>query len=89
MMARTPEGLPQVSEETFIEFLRSYNIASDKNEPEVTRRIQKENPQIYRILKIGMQNAPNREAKVYYECGMQICYELLRRQSSVLKNSEK
>lgn len=87
-MIRTLEGLPKVTEETFMEFLRNYNIASAENDPEVTRRIQEENPQIYRILNLGIQNAPTREARAYYECGMQICYELLRRQSDVLKNSQ-
>ena len=47
-MTRTLEGLPEVSEETFMEFLRNYNIASAENDPAVTRRIQEENPQIYR-----------------------------------------
>ena len=84
-MTRTPEGLPTITEETFMEFLKNYNISSVENNPEVTHRIKHENPQIYRILKIGMENAPSREARVYYECGMQICYELLRKQSSVLK----
>ena len=87
-MTRTLEGLPKVTEETFMEFLRNYNIASAENDPAVTRRIQEENPQIYRILNLGMQNAPNKEARAYYECGMQICYELLRRQNDVLKNSQ-
>ena len=79
-MTRTSEGLPKVTEETFMELLRNYDISSPENDPAVTRRIQEENPQIYRILKLGMQNAPTTEAKAYYECGMQICYELLRRQ---------
>jgi len=87
-MTRTLEGLPKVAEETFIEFLRNYDISSAENDPSVTRRIQEENPQIYRILNLGKQNAPSKEAKSYYECGMQICYELLRRQSDVLKNSQ-
>ncbi len=85
-MTRTLEGLPAVTEETFMEFLRKYNIA--ENDPAVTRRIEEENPQIYRILNLGMQNAPSKEARAYYECGMQICYELLRRQSDALKNSQ-
>jgi hypothetical protein len=88
-MTRTLDGLPKVTEETFMEFLRNYNIAPAENDPAVTRRIQEENPQIYRILNLGMQNAPSKEARAYYECGMQICYELLRRQSDVLKNSKK
>lgn len=76
----TQDGLPVVTEETFMEFLREYDIAT--NDPEVTRRIRTENPQISRILKIGMQQAPSREARAYFECGMQIVYELLRRQKS-------
>lgn len=87
MKKRTLEGLPVVTEKTFIDFLRNYNIGSENNDPEVTCRIEKENPQIYRILKIGTQQAPNKEARIYYECGMQICYELLRKQSNILKNS--
>ena len=82
-MSRTPDGLPRVTEETFIKFLCNYefDISSAKNDPRVTCRIQKENPQIHRILDIGMKNAPNREASVYYELGIQICYELLRIES--------
>ena len=87
-MTRTLEGLPKVTEETFMEFLRNYDISSVENDPSVTRRIQKENPQIYRILSLGMQKAPSEEARAYYECGIQICYELLRRQNDVLKNSQ-
>lgn len=85
MTERTLEGLPVVTEETFIEFLRNYDITSPENDPEVTHRIEQENPQIHRILRIGMKQAPNKEARSYYECGMQICYELLRRQSDVLR----
>jgi len=87
-MTGTLEGLPEVTEETFIEFLRDYDLSSVENDPSVTQRIQRENPQIYRILNLGMQNAPSKEARAYYECGIQICYELLRRQSDVLKNSQ-
>ena len=87
-MKRTSEGLPKVTEETFMELLRNYDISSPENDPAVTRRIQEENPQIYRILNLGMRKAPSNEARAYYECGMQICYELLRRQSEALKNSQ-
>ena len=87
-MTGTLEGLPEVTEETFIEFLRDYDLSSVENDPSVTQRIQRENPRIYRILNLGMQNAPSKEARAYYECGIQICYELLRRQSDVLKNSQ-
>ena len=87
-MTGTLEGLPEVTEETFIEFLRDYDLSSVENDPSVTQRIQRENPQIYRILNLGMQIAPSKEARAYYECGIQICYELLRRQSDVLKNSQ-
>ena len=86
-MTRTSEGLPKVTEETFMELLRNQDISSAEKDPAVTRRIQEENPQIYRILNLGMQNAPSNEARAYYECGMQICYELLRRQGETLKNS--
>jgi len=80
-MKKTLDGLPIVTEETFMELLKNYDISAERNDPEVTNKIKKENPQIYRILKIGMENAPNKEAKAYYECGMQICYELLRNQA--------
>ena len=81
MIKKTADGLPVVNESTFIAFVKSYPIASPENDPEVTRRIERENPQIYRLLRSGMQNAPNKEARAYYECGVQITYELLRRQS--------
>lgn len=87
-MTRTLEDLPIVTEETFMELLRNYDLASPENDPAVTLKIQKENPQIYRILNIGMKNAPSKGARSYYECGIQICYELLRRQSDILKNSQ-
>ena len=80
--------MSKITEEISMEFLRKYNIASAENDSAVSRRIQEENPQIYHILNLGMQNALNKEARVYYECRMQICYELLRRQSDVLKNSQ-
>ncbi len=83
-MTRTKDGLPKVTEETFREFLKKYDISSAENDPEVTHRIQEENPQIYRILNLGMQNAPSKEARAYYECGIQICYELLRKQNKIL-----
>lgn len=85
MANKTIDNLPIVTEKTFEEFIKKYPIASEENDPEITERIKKENPQIYRILQIGMQQAPNRAARSYYECGMQICYELLRRQSAFLK----
>ena len=81
MKQTTKDGLVVVTEDIFMDFLRNYDISSAKNDPELTRRIERENPQIYRILNLGMQNAPNKEAKAYYECGMQICYELLRKQT--------
>ena len=77
----TTDGLAVVTEEIFEEFLRNYKLNSPNNDPEVTKRIESENPQIYRILKIGMENAPTKEARAYYECGMQIVYELLRMQT--------
>ncbi len=80
-MERTPEGLPVVTEETFMDFLENYDLGSAKNDPAVTRRIEGENPEVHRILRLGIENAPSKEAKTYFECGIQICYELLRRQS--------
>jgi len=78
----TEEGLPVVTEETFMEFLQKYDISSGNNEPEVTERIRRENPQIARLFRLGMENAPNKAARVYYETGVQIAYELLRLQSA-------
>jgi len=86
-MTRTLDGLPMVSKETFMEFLREYDISNADNDPEVTRRIESENPQIFRLLNIGMKNAPNKEAKSYYKGSMQIVYELLRRESKKDKTS--
>ena len=82
---QTEDGLPIISERTFMSFLGDYNISSAHNDPAVTARLQRENPQIHRILRIGMDNAPSREARAYYECGMQIVYELLRRESKSQK----
>ena len=81
-MEKTEDGLAVVTEKTFMEFLRNYDIASLNNDPAVTARIESEQPQIFRILKLGMQGAPNKEAQAYYEMGIQITYELLRRQTS-------
>jgi len=80
-MSRTEDGLPIVTEQTFMKFLGIYDISSAENDPEVTRRIEAENPQIFRILRLGMKAAPTKEARAYYECGVQIAYELLRTQS--------
>jgi len=77
----TEDGLPVVTEEIFMEFIRSYPISFAENDPGVTERIKLENPQIYRILYLGMKSAPTRESRVYFECGVQIAYEMLRRQS--------
>ncbi|MBI2042794.1 hypothetical protein HYT25_00195 [Candidatus Pacearchaeota archaeon] len=85
-MSRTLDGLPVVTEQTLIDFSRVYAIASPNNDPLITAKIRDENPQIYRILKIGMEQAPNKEARAYYEMGMQIIYELFRGQ--VIKDSK-
>ena len=82
-MARTIDGLPIVSEETFMKFMQEYPISSAENDPEITERIKKENPQIYRLMKIGMDNAPDNEARIYFECAFQITYELLRKQNQI------
>jgi len=82
-MAKTIDGLPIVSEETFMKFVKEYPFTSEKNDPEITERIKKENPQIYRLMEIGMNSAPNNEARVYFECAFQITYELLRKQNQV------
>ncbi len=82
-MATTKDGLAVITEKTFMEFLQTYRIDAANNDPRVTTRIKRENPQLYRILKIGMDAAPSGEAKCYYECGMQIVYELLRKQSKI------
>lgn len=81
MKQRTKDGLPVVVEKTFMEFIKKYPTASTNNDPEITRRIKSENPQIYHILLIGMEHAPHIAARAYYECGIQIIYELFRRQS--------
>lgn len=78
---QTPDGLPVVDEGTLMEFLRQYNIASPDNDPELTQRIEGENPQIYRMLRLGMEGAPTHVAMLYFEAGMQIAYDLLRIQS--------
>ena len=84
----TKDGLPVVTEEILMEFLGDYCIDHPEgNDPLVTRRIKLENPQIHRLLEIGMNQAPNKAARGYYECGMQIVYELLRRQSGEYKKS--
>ncbi|MBS3074628.1 hypothetical protein J4447_04225 [Candidatus Pacearchaeota archaeon] len=85
----TNDGLPVVNELTFLNFVREYPIASGNNDPEVTKRIETENPQIHRILSLGMQEAPTHEAKSYYEMGIQIAYELLRRQALVNSQRER
>ena len=81
MVERTKDGLFIVTEQTFMNFLQEYDITLPNNNPFVTERIKIENPQIYRILSIGMKEAPNNEARVYFEAGVQIAYELLRRQT--------
>ena len=85
MGERTEEGLPIVTEETFMEFLKEYNLALENNNPEVTRKIEQDNPQIYRFLKLGMEGAPDKNSRIYYECGVQIVYELLKRQESNIR----
>jgi len=62
MKQTTKDGLVVVTEDIFMDFLRNYDISSAKNDPELTRRIERENPQIYRILRLGMQSAPTIEA---------------------------
>ena len=75
---KTQDGLPIVAEATFIKFVRGYDFSH--NDPAITRRIEEENPQVHRVLSIGMQQAPTPAARAYYECGVQIAYELLRMQ---------
>lgn len=77
----TKDGLPIVTEDTFLQCVREFPISSPDNDPEVAQRIRDENPQIGRIIRLGMKSAPNREAQAYYEAGCQLTYELLRRQS--------
>lgn len=88
MGKKTEDGLAVVTEKTFMEFLGNYDISSGNNDPGVTERIKSENPQIYRILNLGKQNAPTIEARAYYECGIQIAYELLRRQTASNSSEE-
>ncbi len=78
----TREGMPVVDEETFLEVVTTYPIASGNGSPEVRARIKIENPQIFRILKLGFENAPTAEAKDYFQTGIELAYELLRTQAS-------
>ncbi len=82
MSQRTKNGLPVVSEETFMKFLGEYDLTAVGGDPDVTARIESENPQIYRLLKLGMAAAPSKEARSYFLTGVHIAYELLRRQSA-------
>ncbi len=82
-MNKTEDGLPVVSEDAFRRFLNHYDLTSVDNDPEVRERISRENPQIARIIGIGKAQAPNHSARVYYEMGAQVVYELLRRQSTL------
>ncbi len=84
MTKRTLDGLPVVTEETLKKVLGKYNRASAKNYMKI---IEKENPQIYLIFKLGVQQATSKRAGESLEFGILSCYELLRRQSSTLKNS--
>lgn len=84
-MTTTKDGLAVVSEETFFEFFKHHGFTSYNNDPAVTERIKSENPQIYRMLKLGMESAPTKEARIYYECGIQIVYELFRKQTAINK----
>ena len=77
----TADGLPVISGETFLNVVATYPIASGGNDLETRKRIERENPQIDRIVKLGMEGAPNHEARMYFEMGCQITYELLRTQS--------
>ena len=79
----TEDGLPIVAGDIFLKVVQDYPIASGTNSDEVRKRIEKENPQIARIIKLGMEGDHSREAKVYYEMGCQITYELLREQSRI------
>ena len=76
----TVGGLPVVSEETFLEVVTTYPLVSGTNNPETRMRIEKENPQIAEVVRIGISVAPNLAAGVYFEMGCQITYELLRAQ---------
>lgn len=86
MTERTKEGLAVVTKQTFTEFLKDYNIISPNNNCFLTERIKTENPEIYRILEMGMAEAPSCEAGEHFEMGIQIVYDLLRRQT--LKDSK-
>ena len=83
----TKDGLPVVTDATFLEVVTTYPIASAVGDPVVRERLETENPQIYRILKIGAKNAPDTNSRSYYIMGIEIAYELLRAQSA--KNSVK
>ena len=82
----TKDGLAVVSEETFVEVVTSYPIASAQSDPEIRAKIEAENPQIYRILKLGSMNAPTPAARSYYEMGIELAYELIRAESAKIKD---
>ncbi len=77
----TADYLPVVSDKTFIKVVTTYPLNSANNDIETRKRIERENPQIDRIVRLGMEGATNHEAKKYFEMGCQITYELLRAQS--------
>ena len=87
LMRLTQDGLPVVSEDTFLEVVTTYPIASTSNSPEVRGRIEKENSQIARIIRLGMGNTLNKEARLYFEMGCQLTYELLRIQSKARRDA--
>ena len=82
MGERTKEGLPVVTEETLKEFLKKYDISSPHGEPYATEIIRQQNPEIYRMLRLGVDNAPDKTSRSYLETGMQMVYELLRLESA-------
>ena len=88
-MEKTEDGLPVVSEDTVSEFIEDqkesgsqYMHTEGKNDPELTERIWRENPHLFKILKQGMGYAPDGVATSYFERGFQLTYELLRREAA-------
>lgn len=90
----TKDGLAVVTEQTLIEFLRKHDISSPGNDSVIRERMKRENPQIYRMLVLGLEGIDTdhhlsedvrRFAHSYYESGMQIVYELLRMQTGSRK----
>ena len=84
MVERTKDGLSVVTEQTAMQFLKNHRDPFPHNTLSpffLMERIRTENPQIYRLILSCINAAPNDEAILYFKAGVQIAYELLRRQT--------